>query len=47
MDLSFDEIVRQTSDNDVMYNEQAINDLNNAASKYVPVINETDDYLKK
>lgn len=47
IDLSFDEIVRQTSDNDVMYNEQAINDLNNAASKYVPVINENDDYLKK
>lgn len=46
-DLSLLTIVEQTKDSDVMYNEQAINDLNNAASKYVPVINDTDDYLKK
>lgn len=30
-----------------LYNEEAINDMNMAASVFVPVINETDDFLKK
>ena len=40
-------IVEQTKPTDIMYNEQAINDLNNAASRYIPIIHEEDDYLKK
>lgn len=30
-----------------LYNEEAINDMNMAASVFVPVVNETDDFLKK
>ena len=30
-----------------LYNEEAINDMNMAASVFIPVMNETDDFLKK
>jgi len=46
-DLSLMNIVKQTKPTDVMYNEQAINDLNNAASRYIPIVHDDDDYLKK
>ena len=46
-DLSLMSIVEQTKPTDIMYNEQAINDLNNAASRYIPIVHEEDDYLKK
>lgn len=45
MDLST--ISVKTREDEQLYNEQQINDMNASASKYVPVILESDDFLKK
>ena len=34
-------------DGEVLYNEQEINDINDAQAVYVPIIKEKDDFLKK
>lgn len=46
-DLSIGVIVNNTDENEVLYNEQAINDMNKGAAVYVPEIHEDDDFLKK
>ena len=45
--LTIDRIVEETRDDDKMYNEQAVIDMNNSSSKYTPIIKDDDDYLKK
>ena len=45
--LSMDTIIENTTGNEVLYNEEALADMNAATSVFVPVINETDDPLKK
>lgn len=45
--LDLETIITESKDDDVMYNEQAINDMNNASSNYKPTIKDNDDYLKK
>lgn len=41
-------IINETlEENEVLYNEQEINDLNDAQAVYVPIIREKDDFLKK
>lgn len=46
-DISLVSIIENTQDNEVLYDEKEINDMNAAASIYVPTISETDDFLKK
>ena len=45
--LSLETIANQTSDHEELYNEMALNDLNASVSKFVPVIKDEDDFLKK
>ena len=45
--LDLNHIAEVTSDSDIMYDEQAVMDMNNASSKYTPVIKPDDDYLKR
>lgn len=47
VEWSFDEIVENTDENEELYNEEAINDMNAATNVFVPIINEDDDFLKK
>ena len=47
VDMSLVNIVDNTKPGEVLYNEKEINDMNAAASFFVPVINEKDDFLKK
>lgn len=45
--LSFKELVDNTTGNEVLYNTEALEDMNLASSIYVPTINDDDDPLKK
>lgn len=47
MDISLVSIIEKTKPNEVLYDEKEIQDMNAAASFYVPIINEGDDFLKK
>lgn len=47
VDLSMKLIVDNTSEDEELYNEQAINDMNAAAAIFVPNIKDEDDFLKK
>lgn len=47
IDISLVNIIEKTKPNEVLYDEQEIQDMNNAASFYVPVINDYDDFLKR
>lgn len=47
VDLSMKLIVDTTSEDEELYNEQAINDMNAAAAVFVPNIKDDDDFLKK
>ena len=46
-DISLVNIIERTKENEVLFNEEEINDLNAAAAFYVPVISEQDDFLKR
>jgi hypothetical protein len=46
-DLSIDYILRHSDGSDDMYDQEIIDELQNASSHYVPVIDESDDFLKK
>ena len=45
--LSIENIIENTSEDDELYNEQALADMNAATAIFVPIINENDDPLKK
>lgn len=45
--LSIEHIIENTNENDELYNEQALADMNAATAIFVPIINEDDDPLKK
>jgi hypothetical protein len=45
--LSIGNIVENTTGDEVLYNEEALRDMNAATSIFVPIINEEDDALKK
>lgn len=45
--VDLEHIINNTSENEELYNEQAISDMNAATSTFVPIINEDDDFLKK
>lgn len=47
VDMSLVNIVDRTEPGEQLFNEEEINDMNAAAAFYVPVINESDDFLKK
>ena len=47
IDWSYQKIINDTKGDEILYNEDMINDMNVARSKYVPIINEDDDCLKK
>lgn len=47
VDQSFQRIVNETTGNEVLYDENIIDDMNAARSKYVPDIRKDDDCLKK
>lgn len=47
IDISLVNIIEKTKPNEVLYDEQEIQDMNSAASFYVPIINDSDDFLKK
>lgn len=47
IDISLVNIIEKTKPNEVLYDEKEIQDMNAAASFYVPIINESDDFLKK
>lgn len=47
IDTSFNEIVKTTSPDDVLYDERALNDMNSSTKLFRPVIKDTDDFLKK
>ena len=44
---SLDTIINNTDINEVLYDENVLNDINNATSVYTPTIKDTDDVLKK
>ena len=46
-DMSLQIIVEKTGENEELFDEDAINDMNAAAAFYVPQIRESDDFLKK
>lgn len=46
-DLSLDMITSTTTGDEVLYNEDALQDMNAATTIFCPVINETDDPLKR
>lgn len=46
-DMSVVTIINNTEPNKPLFDEQEINDMNAAAAVYVPIINQTDDFLKK
>lgn len=47
VDDSYMRILNETTGDEVLYNEQMINDMNVARSKFTPIVNEKDDYLKR
>lgn len=46
-DISHKAIIENTSEDDILYNEEALADMNAATSIFIPTINEEDDPLKK
>lgn len=46
-DLSFQAIVNETKEDEPLYNEEALADINAATSVFIPTINDDDDPLKK
>lgn len=46
-DLSTDTIIENTTGDEILYNEEALRDMNAATSIFVPTINDDDDALKK
>lgn len=46
-ELSYDKIEETTSGDEILYNEEALADMNAASAVFVPIINEEDDSLKK
>lgn len=46
-DLNMDTIMENLEDGEVLYNEQEIEDINDAQALYTPIIKEKDDFLKK
>ena len=47
VDVSYSRILNETTGDEVLYNEQMINDMNVARSKFTPIVNTGDDYLKR
>lgn len=41
------DIVEATQPNEVLFDEEEINDVNSASASFIPIINESDDFLKK
>lgn len=46
-DLSIVSIVDNTAPGEKLYNEKEIEDMNSSSAFYVPIVNDTDDFLKK
>ena len=46
-DLSVDYILENTSEDEVLYNEKELADMNAATSTFIPIINDDDDPLKR
>lgn len=46
-DLSYQSIVNTTKEDEQLYNEEALADINAATTVFVPTINDDDDPLKK
>jgi hypothetical protein len=46
-DMSLLSIINNTNENEELFDEEAISDMNTAAAFYVPRINESDDFLKR
>lgn len=46
-DLSKVSVIQETKDDEQLFNEEEINDVNAATSFYVPLLKESDDFLKK
>lgn len=46
-ELSYNKIEENTSGDEILYNEEALADMNAASAVFVPIINEDDDSLKK
>ena len=47
VDYSYDRLLEETAEDEILYDEDMLNDMNSARSKFVPIINKDDDYLKK
>lgn len=47
IDMDLVNIVELTEENEELFDEEEINDMNAAAAFYVPIINDSDDFLKK
>ena len=47
VDMGLVNIIDNTKEGEQLYDEKEINDMNAAASFFVPIINENDDFLKK
>jgi hypothetical protein len=45
--VNFSRVINETEENEQLFNEEEINDINASAEVYVPVIKESDDFLKK
>lgn len=46
-DLSTENIINNSHEDDVLYDEAALNDMNSSNGRFVPIINDDDDFLKK
>lgn len=47
VNYSYEKILAETTGNEVLYDEDMLNDMNSARSKFIPIVNKKDDYLKK
>lgn len=45
--VNFSKVMNETADDEQLFNEEEINDINASAEVYVPVVKESDDFLKK
>lgn len=45
--VNFSRVIDETEEDEQLFNEEEINDINASAEVYVPIIKESDDFLKK
>lgn len=47
VDMSLVNIIETTKEHEVLFDEKVLNDINSSSSNYIPIIKDSDDFLKK